>query len=144
MKKSVLKTVAIVSLLGMGAAAFAMEPHGGDRCARGGEGHRIERMTKVLDLTEAQVAEVKAIMANAKAAQQANREQMKSLRQALKKQPFVEDEARAVSEKLGQLSADMAYQRAATKGQIYAVLDDEQRTRMEALADMREKRRDRR
>lgn len=97
----------------------------------GGPGNRVARMSKALDLTEAQQEEVKAILESAREKTVPLRQQLaetrKQIREAIEAEPFDESAVRALMEDQGQTRIELAVSRARTRNQIFALLTPEQR-----------------
>ena len=144
MKRRILiVTLSLVTLLGsvlLVAAAPPGEPcHGpcaGD-CDGPGDGKEqpggrfLERMTKVLDLSEAQQASIKKVLAaeqeKTAAMHEKKREIRQQLRQAETVKPFDENAVRVLAEQRGAIEAELTIVRARMHSQIDALLSPEQR-----------------
>lgn len=140
MKRRVLiVTLSLVTLLGSAlyvAAAPPDEPCNGpcDGPCDGKErpgGHFLERMTRILDLTEAQQASIKKVQAAERektaALHEEKRENRQQLRQAEAAKPFDENAVRILAEKGGAIETELTIARARERSQIDAILTPEQR-----------------
>lgn len=113
-----------------------------------GQGHHfkperaIERMAEKLDLTEEQRNEATEIVTEASTAARENREQLRALHEQLRamRDTFDDEAAHALSDEIGEITADMVYRRSSSHAAIYALLTPEQR---EEFDEMQERRRDR-
>jgi len=95
------------------------------------DGPYLQRMTKVLDLTEAQQASIKKIHAAERettaALRAKKRENREALRRAEVAQPFDESTVRALAEQRGNLETELTVAKARVHNQIEAILTPEQR-----------------
>ncbi|PKN12484.1 MAG: hypothetical protein CVU69_06790 [Deltaproteobacteria bacterium HGW-Deltaproteobacteria-4] len=144
MKKRILiVTLSLLTLLGS-ALYVAASPSGGPcggpcdgRCDAPGTGkeraggHFLERMTKILDLTEAQQASIKKVQAaeqeKTAALHEKKREIRQQLRQAEGAKPFDENAVRVLAEQSGAIETELTIVRARRHSQIDALLTPEQR-----------------
>jgi len=112
------------------------ERHHGKR--HGGQ-YMLKRLTKKLDLTEDQQAQLKTFRDDQKAKNDTLREQMKALRtemHALDTQSADYDsQVAALADKKADLGRQMFIQRAATRQHLESILTDEQRTKFKALQE---------
>lgn len=140
-KKFFMITAVIVALAaGLAATLFAQGPGPGF----GRHGRMLQRMTRELNLTEAQQAQIKTIM-------QAQRGKIQPLMQQLHQNEQAQnasvtgtfDEARARDFAAGQaqIMTGVIVEKQRTKSQIYAVLTPEQRQEALELMQQREQRR---
>jgi len=149
MKKPILiVSLAFLTLLGATLYAAAAPPGGpcggpcgeqaGGESGDGGPGDRepadgpfLQRMTKVLDLTEAQQASIKKVHAAERektaTLREKKRENREALRRAEETQPFDENAVRALAEQRGALETELTIARARTRNQIDAILTPAQR-----------------
>jgi protein CpxP len=95
------------------------------------DGPFLQRMTKVLDLTDAQQASIKKIQVTERGKTATLREQRRANREALRRaeeaQPFDENAVRTLAEQRGALETELTVARAWTRNQIDAILTPEQR-----------------
>ena len=144
MKKRILiVTLSLVTLLGSVLLVAAAPPAGpcggpcngdcngpGDREEQPG-GRFLERMTKVLDLSEAQQASIKKVLAaeqeKTAALHEKKREIRQQLRQAETVKPFDENAIRVLAEQQGAIETELTIARARAHSQIDALLTPEQR-----------------
>jgi len=138
--KTLLGTVA-VALMTVGMTVQAWSKHEGEDCNQRAE-HRMERMSKALELSDEQARTVEAIFEESSVATQANEAELSALRQSLRDQRenFDETSARDIADKIGAATSEMAFAKASTQAQIYAVLNDEQREKMDTLMEKKERR----
>ena len=125
---------------GLVLCAYAASAHGGSgRGGMGGE-RQIERMAERLDLDDAQLASVRAIVDSYRAEQRALRDQLRDGRAQIRglgaTGEYNEEEVRALADAQGDSMADLIVLKTQMFSEIAAVLSDEQR---EALAEMRER-----
>lgn len=99
--------------------------------AAGDDSPYLQRMTKVLDLTDAQQASIKKIHAAERettaALRAKKRENREALRQAEVAQPFDESAVRALAEQRGNLETELTIAKARVRNQVDAILTPEQR-----------------
>lgn len=136
-------TLSLVTLLGS-AFYVAASPPGGPcggpcdgHCDGPGDGKEqpggrfLERMTRILDLTEAQQASIKKVLAaeqeKTAALHEKKRENRQQLRSAEEAKPFDENAVRLLAEQRGAIEADLTIARARAHSQIDALLTSEQR-----------------
>lgn len=143
MKKITVAILAIV-LTAMGAIfVFAQQnaPPEGHRGfgKRGGHGSH-GRMLRHLDLTEAQKAQVKQIMANSRITVEPLREQLRENRRQLSQLSadgsFDAAGVQAIAARQGNLTAQLIVEKERVKAQIFQILTPEQRRK---AAEMRER-----
>ncbi len=144
MKKSILiATFSLVTLFGSALYVAAAPPGGpcdgpcngrcdGPRDGKGQHGGRfLERMSKILDLTEAQQAGIKQVQAaeqeKTAALHEKNREIRQQLRQVEETKPFDENAVRVLAGQRGAIETELTIARARTHNQIDAILTTEQR-----------------
>lgn len=140
MKRRILiVTLSLVTLLASALHVAAAPPDGpcngpcdGDRDRKEQPGGRfLERMTKILDLTEAQQASIKKVQAaeleKTAALHEQKRENRQQLRQAETMKPFDENAIRLLAEQRGAIEAELTIARARAHSQIDALLTPEQR-----------------
>jgi periplasmic protein CpxP/Spy len=148
-KFSAVKIAVVAGLLVL-LAAFALaqaDAGAGEHRGPGGLGseHRMMRfMGRYLQLSDAQKAQVKQIMANAKPTltplmQQlhANRQQLRQLEQS---GTFDEEKVRAVAAEQSQILTNLTVERSRMHTQIFNILTPEQKTKAIGLSDRMEKR----
>lgn len=101
----------------------------------------FERMTNVLDLTEAQQKEVQAIREKNRPAIQAAGEKLRKgreeLRQVIQAHPFDEEAVRSLAEKQSEPRVEMTVAFARMANEIHAILTPEQRELAEKLMPKR-------
>jgi protein CpxP len=143
MKRRILiVTLSLITLLGSALYVVAASggPCGGPcdgNCdgPRAGEkhagGHFLERMTKILALTDAQQASIKKVQAveeeKTTALHEKRREIDQQLRQAETVKPFDENTVRLLAEQRGAIEVELTIVRARMHNQIDALLTPEQR-----------------
>lgn len=144
MKRRILiVTLSLVTLLSS-ALYVAASPPGGPcngpcdgHCDGPGDGKEqlggrfLERMTKILDLTEAQQASIKKVLAaeqeKTAALHEKKQENRQQLRSAEEAKPFDENAIRVLAEQRGAIEAELTIARARAHSQIDALLTPEQR-----------------
>jgi periplasmic protein CpxP/Spy len=101
------------------------------------DGWMLRRMTRELNLTEAQQTQIKSILQAQKAKTQPIREQLRQNRASANDGAatgtFNEAQARTLANKQAQLMSDLMVERERTKAQIFAVLTPDQRQKAQQL-----------
>jgi Spy/CpxP family protein refolding chaperone len=96
-----------------------------------GPGPRVARMSKALNLTEAQQEQVRTILTSERERNAPLRQQLvetrKKFREAVEAEPFEESTVRALAEEQSKTRVELAVSRARTKSQLFALLTPEQR-----------------
>jgi len=137
MKKKILILAGIAALL-IGATVFALAQHEGMEKRRGhGPGDMIEHISRELNLTDAQKAQVKTLLD----AQQATEEQRHSKLEDLRKQidaatangQFDENTVRNLANQQSQLMTDQMVDHLRLHSQIYGLLTAEQKTKADQM-----------
>ncbi|HYX54344.1 MAG TPA: Spy/CpxP family protein refolding chaperone [Candidatus Limnocylindrales bacterium] len=147
MNKKIILVSAIILAMVVGlAAAFAQQagPGRGVGHRFGHDGWMLKKMTKELNLTEAQQTQVKSILQAERAKMQPLMQQMHAnelARNQAVTENFNEADARAFAGKQTQLQADLIVEKERTKSQIYALLTPEQRQKAMQLLQQREQNR---
>jgi protein CpxP len=141
MKKKILVLAGIAALL-IGATVFALAQHPGMReKMRGhGPGDMIEHISRELNLTDAQKAQVKTLLD----AQQATEEERHTKLDDLRKQidaatangQFDENTVRNLANQQSQLMADQMVDHLRLHSKIYGLLTAEQRTKADQMMKM--------
>jgi Spy/CpxP family protein refolding chaperone len=122
-----------------------MKKHGmyGHGMKHGGRGFNIERMAEHLDLTAEQRSKIESIVEETRPRVKAIREQMRDNRKQLRELSAVgtydKDAVRKLADAQGDLKADMIMLRTEQKSRIRSVLTEEQRNRMQAMRDKRQR-----
>ncbi len=127
MHKKFFIVTAIVLALAAGLTASAMGQHGGGFGRHGG---MLKRMTRELNLTDAQQTQIKSIMIAEKTKIQPLRQQLRQNEQAENASingTFDQAQATAFAGKQSQIMSDLIVEKERTKSQIYAVLTPDQR-----------------
>ena len=113
-----------------------------------GFGHKhgwmLKRMTKELNLTEAQQTQIKSIMADSKTRIKPLAQQLRQNRQAENTNmtgTFNEAQARTFANQQSQIMSNLIVERERTKSQIYSVLTPDQRQKALQLMQQHEQRR---
>lgn len=111
-------------------------------------GHRhgwmLQRMTKALNLTDAQQTQIKSIMADSRTRTKPLMQQLRQNEQAQNANVngnFDEAAARAFAGKQAQIMSNLIVERQRTKSQIYSVLTPDQRQKALQLMQQHEQRR---
>ena len=149
MFRILLKTLPGTILAGamlISATAWSMGPQDGQRMGPPEPGKMLERMTRDLDLTDQQSAQISALITDGRAAAEADRKRMHGIYDSLRdmRESFDETEARKLTDELGQISSRMAYRMASKGAEVYAVLTPEQRTQLDAKMQKMQARMERR
>jgi len=135
-----------VAALLLSTGLWAMPPGGGmGGGMMGGDPDRMLRhMTSRLELTEEQQQKVQAILEDSRKASTADISQLQELRSQLAPlgETFDATRAREVADKIGALTGSMVYRATETHAQIYQLLDDQQKAKMQGMMQERETRRD--
>lgn len=148
MKKKIIITISLVALIVTGTVIAFAATHQLQRqhrfAGRGFEGNAdkfIERMLKraavVLDLTEAQKQQIKAVLEAEKPVVQPLLKDLATNRQALltttDNGQFNEADVQTIATKQGQTLAQLIVEKERVKAQVYAILTPEQRAKAEKL-----------
>ena len=127
--------LATLAMLVAGIAAVAQSPmhHGGF----GAQHHMLGFLTKQLDLTEAQQAQVKDIFSKEKPTMASLMTQNGKIHQQLMQEAisgtFDQAKVQALAAQQGQIAAAMAVEHARIASQIYNILTPDQRTKAQQL-----------
>jgi len=140
------KSIIFVAILmavaaGLATSAFAQHRHMGFGRHNG---WMLKRMTKQLNLTEAQQTQIKGIMADEKTKIKPMMQQLRQNEQAEQANTnatFDENQARAFAGKQAQLTADLIVEKERMRSQVYAVLTPEQRQKALQLMQERQQHR---
>jgi len=134
-------TILLAVAAGLATSAFAQHRHMGFGRH---DGWMLKRMTKQLNLTEAQQTQIKGIMAGGKTRTMPLMQQLRKNEQAENANingTFIEAEARTFASKQAQITTDLIVEKQRTKAQIYAVLTPEQRQKAQQLMQERQQHR---
>ncbi|MCB1703057.1 MAG: Spy/CpxP family protein refolding chaperone [Pseudomonadales bacterium] len=103
----------------------------------------LSHMSKELDLSAEQQAQVETLLGSVKEATGADRKRMGELRGELMamRSDFDSGKARQIADEIGQLTGDMVYRASETWSQVYQVLNAEQRAELESMMEKRGERR---
>ena len=144
MKRRILIVILSLTTL-LGSALYVAASPPGEPCGgpcngncdspRAGKEHSggrfLERMTKILDLSEMQQASIKKVLATEQektaALHEKKRENRQQLRQAETTKPFDENAVRILAEQRGAIETELTIARARAHSQIDALLTPEQR-----------------
>ena len=140
------KSIILVAILmavaaGLATSAFAQHRHMGFGRHKG---WMLKRMTKQLNLTEAQQTQIKGIMAGEETKIKPLMQQLRQNEQAEQANingTFDENQARAFAGKQAQLTADLIVEKERMRSQVYAVLTPEQRQKALQLMQERQQHR---
>ncbi|HKD82100.1 MAG TPA: Spy/CpxP family protein refolding chaperone [Candidatus Angelobacter sp.] len=108
------------------------------------QGWMLKRMTKELNLTEAQQTQIKGIMADSRTRTKPLMQQLRQNEQSANASVngnFDEAQARAFAGKQAQIMSDLIVERQRTKSQIYSVLTPDQRQKALQLMQQHAQRR---
>jgi protein CpxP len=139
MKKKILVLAGIAALL-IGATVFALAQHQGEKMRGHGPGDMVEHMSRELNLTDAQKAQVKTLIE----AQHATEEQRHTKLDDLRKQidaatangQFDENTVRNLASQQSQLMTDQMVDHLRLHSQIYGLLTAEQKTKADQMMKM--------
>ena len=135
MYKKFFIVTALVLALAAGLTTAVAQGAGGHH--RHHNGWMLHRMTRELNLTDAQQAQIKSILEAQKAKTQPLHEQLRQSRLSQNNGStagtFDEAQARAFANKQAQIMSDLMVERARTKSQIFAVLTPDQRQKAQQL-----------
>ena len=141
MKKRIL-VIASIAVLVVAATVFAVAHgrtgmHGMGQGMGPGHGEMLEHITRVLNLTDAQKQQVKAIVDStesiAKDIHAKLEENHKQLAAATANGQFDEAQVRTLANQKGQLEADMTVEHLRAMSKVYAILTPEQRVKAEEM-----------
>lgn len=143
MKKRILVIASIavlVLVVGATVLALAQGQRGMDGMGQGkgpGHGEMLEHMARVLNLTDVQKQQVKAIMDStesvAKDIHAKLEENQKQMEAATANGQFDEAQVRTLANQKGQLEADMTVEHLRAMSKVYAILTPEQRVKAEEM-----------
>lgn len=143
MSKKIFIIPAILMALAAGMATSALAQRPGK-----GFGHHhgsmLKRMTKELNLTDAQQTQIKGIMSAEKTKIQPLMQQMRQNQQAQNASingTFDENQARAFATKQAQVMTDLMVEKQRMRSEVYAVLTPEQRQKAQQLMQERQQHR---
>ena len=126
-KKFITTAILLAVAAGLTASVFAQSPQRG---FGHGKGWMLKRMTKQLNLTEAQQAQIKTIMADERTRTKPLIEQLRQNEQAQNAAVngnFDEAQARTFAARQAPIMSDLIVEKQKTKSQIYSVLTPDQR-----------------
>ena len=138
MRKKFFIVTALVLALAAGLTAAVVQHEAGGKGRH--HGWMLARMTKELNLTPDQQAQIKTILETQKAKMQPLRQQLRQNRMAANSSTtgaFDEAQVRALAAKQAQIQTDLTVERERTKSQILTVLTPDQRTKALALMQQR-------
>lgn len=129
--RTALRTSALVLALATAAVAAPASAWPDE----GGPGPMAGKMIQHLDLTAEQQASVSEIMTRAREAGAADHERMREIRTQLRAQSdsFDAGATQALADELGQITARSTYRMTETRAAVHALLNEEQREKLEAL-----------
>ncbi|MFO7553545.1 MAG: Spy/CpxP family protein refolding chaperone [Haliea sp.] len=135
-KLTVFRAGALALVLATAAAAGPVSAWPGGEGASEG---MLGKMSRHLDLSTEQQASVAELMSEARAAGAADHERMREIKQQLRAQvgSFDADATRALADELGQITARSSYRMTATRAAVHALLDEDQRGKLEAMEAQR-------
>ncbi len=101
--------------------------------------HKVDRLVKMLQLTEEQEATVQTLLTASLEESEVDHQRLRTLREERLNKPesFDKTTALTAAEEIGQITTRMVYRMASTRAAIYQLLDHEQKV---AMAEMAEKR----
>jgi Spy/CpxP family protein refolding chaperone len=143
MKKQFLIIPAILMALVAGIATSALAQRPGKGFGHHG-GWMLKRMTKQLNLTDAQQTQIKGIMASEKTRIKPLMQQMRQNEQAQNASTngtFDENQTRAFAGKQAQIMTDLIVEKQRMRSEVFAVLTLEQRQKAQQLMQERQQRR---
>jgi Spy/CpxP family protein refolding chaperone len=107
-------------------------------------GHMVHFFSDYLDLTDAQQAQVKQVLAKDKPALQPLMQQMlqshQQMRQLIESGAFDDTKARALASQQSQTMTELAVQKAKMESDLYQVLTADQKTKLDKFLDRHEQR----
>lgn len=138
MRKKFFIVTALVLALAAGLTAAVVRQEAGGKGRH--HGWMLARMTKQLNLTQDQQAQIKTILETQQAKMQPLRQQLRQNRLAENSNTtgsFDEAQVRAFAGKQAQIRTDLTVERERTKSEILAVLTPDQRTKALAMMQQR-------
>ena len=119
----------------------AMAPQENCQQRQGNENHRLEMLTTVLDLSDAQQQQLNELFTQQRLQNQQLREDLQVSRAALQEvksaETFNETDFRAKAAKQAELRTEMQVRRAKMKQQVYAMLTAEQQQKADKLHELK-------
>lgn len=127
LKKSLVSAALSVALLGA-AVSYAQVPHSGEHSHEA----KLERMTKLLDLSESQQNEIKQVFQSNMSQKQADRKRLMELKRELRdfEGDFDAAAVQAKADEIGQITSRMTFQSVKAKQQLRELLSEEQRSKL--------------
>ncbi len=141
MKKKILVLAGIAALL-IGATVFALAQHPGmgEKMRGQGPGDMVEHMSRELNLTDAQKAQVKTLFEAQKATEEQRHTKLDELRKqidaATANGQFDENTVRNLASQQSQLMTDQMVDHMRLHSQIYGLLTAEQKTKADQMMKM--------
>lgn len=123
---------ALAGLAAMSLTSWAMGPGGG---MDPDPGRMLAHMADRLNLSSEQKSEVENLLAAGKEANAADHTRMQELRTQMMamRGSFDEQQARRISDEIGQLTARMVYRASATWAKVYTLLDAQQKAQLDSM-----------
>lgn len=133
-------TRAMLGAVLAGAALLSLSVAAGDYARHHDPQRMMAHLAERLELDEGQRAQAQQIIESGAVQRAEAQQEMDALRQQLRamRESFDPDTARALADRIGQLTADMAYEATSRQSEVYALLTDEQRLELQALKEQRE------
>ncbi|HBB89650.1 MAG TPA: hypothetical protein DC047_18750 [Blastocatellia bacterium] len=136
MKKKILVLAGIAALL-IGATVFALAQHQGEKMRGPGPGDMVEHMSRELNLTDAQKAQVKTLFEAQHATEEGRHTKLDDLRKqidaATANGQFDENTVRNLASQQSQLMTDQMVDHLRLHSQIYGLLTAEQKTKADQM-----------
>jgi len=123
------------ALLSLSAAAWS----GGEHRMHHDPARMVAHLADRLELSEGQRTQVEQQIDAAADQHSQYRDELTSLREQLRdmRENFDPDTARSITDRIGEITADLAYEAARSRSEIYAILNETQRAKMEELMEKR-------
>ncbi len=143
MNRKLWKVLPGTVLAGMMLASAASWSGAHPRGPEGGEGRMPGHVFEQLDLEAEQREQIKTLAESSREESKADHQRRWEIEEALREMraDFNADEAHALADELGAISARSAYRMAQTQSAIFQVLTPEQRTELDQLIEQHKERR---
>lgn len=136
-RKNWLIGASMAAAIAASSASWSMG-HGGEH----DPGRMLAHMSERLDLDSEQKAAVQQLLSASREASAADQRRLRTLRQELMamKGDFDADRAQGIADEIGEITSRLVFEASRTWSGVYALLNAEQRTKLEELMAQRERR----
>ena len=133
-------TRALLGAVLAGAALLSLSVAAGDYARHHDPERMMAHLADRLELDEGQRTQAQQIIESGAAQRTETQQELEALRQQLRalRENFDPDTARALADRIGELTGDALYEATSRQAEVYALLTDEQRIELQALKEQRE------